>query len=126
MQRIWGAIGIMVQFKESPASEIVPSDWQNKIVHMDIAIAIAIAIDEIELAGADVLPERYQKPTGFYLLLGVSAGSSVHSIFKSLSVGGGNSIFLSKNILVTMLCNYCRSVWGAMENRLWHITNFSI
>jgi hypothetical protein len=34
-----------------PASESVPSDWQNKIVHANIAI------DEIELAGADVLPE---------------------------------------------------------------------
>ena len=102
MQRIWGgAIGIMVQFKESPASEVVPGDWQNKIVHANIAI------DEIELVGADVLPERYQKPTGFYLLLGVGAESSVHSIFKSLSAGGEivfppQKIFLSPCYAITV------------------------
>jgi PhnB protein len=77
-----GEIGTMLQVKHSPISQTYPSDWQHKIIHANISI------QGIELAGADVKPEQYQKPKGFYLLLGLSTEESVKSIFNQLSVGG--------------------------------------
>lgn len=81
-EHLQGTIGTMLKFKDSPASLNVPDEWQHKIVHANISI------QRIELAGADVRPEQYQKPKGFNLLLGVNSESAVKSIFNSLSIGG--------------------------------------
>lgn len=77
-----GAIGTMLQVKDSPISHSSSDDWQNKIVHANISI------QGVELAGADVKPEQYQKPKGFYLLLGLSTEDAVKSAFRQLSTGG--------------------------------------
>jgi PhnB protein len=81
-ENLQGVIGTMLAFKNSPAATEVPGSWQDKIVHGNIVI------QEIEIAGADVLPEQYQKPQGFYLLLGVNSETMVNTIFDKLSVGG--------------------------------------
>ncbi len=81
-ESLQGVIGTMLQVKDSPISEHYPADWQHKIVHANIVI------HGIELAGADVKPEQYQKPQGFSLLLGCTTEDSVKSIFSQLSVGG--------------------------------------
>lgn len=81
-----GVIGTMLQVKDSPISQSASADWQRKIVHANISI------HGVELAGADVKPEQYQKPTGFYLLLGLSTEGAVKSAFSQLAVGG-NIIF---------------------------------
>lgn len=81
-KHLQGTIGTMLEFKDSPASTSVPSEWQRKIVHANISI------EGIELAGADVRPEQYQKPKGFNILLGVKTEDTVKSIFNHLSVGG--------------------------------------
>lgn len=77
-----GTIGIMLEFKDSPASANVPGEWQHKIVHANISI------EGIELAGADVRPELYQQPKGFNILLGVKTEDTVKSIFNQLAIGG--------------------------------------
>jgi len=81
-EHLQGTIGTMLEFKDSPVSASVPSEWQHKIVHANISI------EGIELAGADVRPEQYQKPQGFNILLGVKTEDIVKSIFNQLSVGG--------------------------------------
>jgi PhnB protein len=81
-EHLQGAIGTMLEFKDSPASANVLSEWQNKIVHANISI------EGIELAGGDVLPEQYQKPKGFNILLGVKTEDTVQSIFSQFSIGG--------------------------------------
>lgn len=86
-EHLGGAIGIMLAYKSSPAAANVPVLWQHKIVHANIAI------EGIELAGADLLPEHYQKPKRFFLLLGVNSDDKVRSIFSKLAVGG--SVILS-------------------------------
>src|SRR5690625_5005210 len=77
-----GTIGTMLQFKDSPAASSVSEEWQHKIVHANISIK------GVELAGADLLPEQYQKPAGFYLLLGFDQENEVRSAFQKLAVGG--------------------------------------
>jgi PhnB protein len=77
-----GTIGTMLEFKDSPIAAHVAKEWQHKIVHANIVI------EGIELAGADVKPEQYQKPKGFNILLGVKTESTVKSLFELFSVGG--------------------------------------
>lgn len=81
-EHLKGTIGTMLEFKDSPASAGVPEEWQHKIVHANISI------EGIELAGADVRPEQYQKPKSFNLLLGVNSETTVKSIFNQFSVDG--------------------------------------
>ena len=81
-ENLKGTIGTMLEFKDSPASESVSKEWQHKIIHANILI------EGIELAGADVKPEQYQKPKGFSILLGLNTESAVKSIFNQFSVGG--------------------------------------
>ena len=82
VESLQGEIGTMLQVKDSPISAGYSADWQHKIVHANISIK------GIELAGADVKPEQYQKPKGFYLLLGCNTEGSVKSLFRQLSAGG--------------------------------------
>lgn len=77
-----GKIGTMLTFSDSPISDSVPANWQNKIVHANISFK------ELDLAGADVPPEQYQRPKGFYILLGLNSENEVNSIFNKLSAGG--------------------------------------
>ncbi len=81
-EHLKGTIGTMLEFKDSPVSESVSKEWQHKIVHANILI------EGIELAGADVKPEQYQKPKGFNILLGLNTENAVKSIFNQFSVGG--------------------------------------
>lgn len=81
-EHLGGTIGTMLQFKDSPAASSVPAEWQHKIVHANISIK------GVELAGSDLLPEQYRKPTGFCLLLGFSTEKEVISTFDRLADGG--------------------------------------
>lgn len=77
-----GEIGSMLQVKEAPISQSFSADWQQKIVHA------SISIQDVVICGADVKPEQYQKPSGFYLLLGFRNEADVFSTFYQLSDGG--------------------------------------
>jgi PhnB protein len=81
-QHLGGKIGTLLTFEDSPVAARVAPEWQTKIVHANINIA------GVELAGADVKPEEYQKPNGFYLLLGVNSATEVQRIFDVLCVDG--------------------------------------
>lgn len=63
------------------ASE-VPSEWQDKILHGNIEI------NNFELAGTDTLPEQYEKPSGFCLLLRLDSEQEVHRLFEALAIDG--------------------------------------
>lgn len=81
-QHLGGTIGTVLQFKDSAAVACVPASWQNKIVHA------SMVIEGIELAGSDLLPEQYQKPSGFYLALGIDTEVRVKSIFAKMAEDG--------------------------------------
>ena len=89
-QHLGGKIGTLLQFKDSPASSSVPDKWQFKVVHANIKIA------GIELAGADLLPEQYEKPRGFYILLVVPTEEEANAIFNNLCMGGEIILSLQK------------------------------
>lgn len=76
-----GRIGTMLKVTDSPipASTTRPG---HHIVHANICI------DGVELAGADVEADTYQRPTGFYVLLGVDSDEKVDSYFGALQTNG--------------------------------------
>ena len=80
-ENLGGKIGTMLRVKDSPVPALSESH-EEKVVHANICI------DGVELAGADVDPSRYEKPKGFYVLLGVDSEEKVKSIFNALQADG--------------------------------------
>ena len=76
-----GRISTMLKRKDAPMPAAPGAD-PEKIVHANIRI------DDVELAGADVEASRYEKPRGFYVLLGVETEERVKAIFGALQEGG--------------------------------------
>ena len=72
----------MTTFGESPAANHVPQEWKSRIVHA------TLSLEKSEIAGADVLPDDYKKPEGFYLLVESEDPSKPEILFTALSVGG--------------------------------------
>jgi len=81
-EHLQGGIGTMLLVKDSPMAQSASADWQDKVVHANISF------HGVELAGADLKPEQYQKPTGFCVLLGLDTEEEVKSAFSHLAVGG--------------------------------------
>lgn len=76
-----GKIGTLLRVKDSPIPALSDSHGE-KIVHANISI------DGVEIAGADVDPDRYQKPQGFCVLLGVDSEEKVRNAFNALQTDG--------------------------------------
>ena len=67
--------------KTPMASELSP-EWRTKIVHASLTVA------DSTLAGADVLPEQYEAPRGFFVLFGASNPTEAERVFNALADGG--------------------------------------
>jgi PhnB protein len=80
----------MTTFGESPAANHVPEEWGNWIVHA------TLSLDEAEIAGADVGPDDYKKPEGFYLLIEPEDPIKAEMLFSALSAGGEIRISLQE------------------------------
>ena len=72
-------IVFMLTHANSPAAEHTPRDRQDKILHG------RIIIDGQVLMGSDAPPERYDKPKGFFISLGVTKTEEAERLYKALS-----------------------------------------
>ena len=77
-----GKVVTMMTYGDSPMAEQMPPAWRRKIVHA------AFALGDHQLTGADVPPESYQKPQGFFVLLNIGAQAEADRIFKALAENG--------------------------------------
>jgi PhnB protein len=77
-----GKIVNILTYGNSPMAEQVPPEWREKIVHATCAVGGTV------LAGADLLPEQYVKPQGFYVLLSVDDAMDAERIFSALAENG--------------------------------------
>ena len=77
-----GKIVNILTYGHSPMAEQVPPEWHGKIVHATFAVG------ETVLAGADVLPDKYVRPQGFYVLLGVNDAMDAERMFSALAENG--------------------------------------
>jgi PhnB protein len=89
-EALGGTLGLMLTYGSSPAGADVPADWRDKIVHGNVTIGGA------HVCGADVRPEDYEKPQGFYLLHSVGTRAEAKRAFALLAEGGDVKMPLEK------------------------------
>ena len=77
-----GKILTMLAYGNSPMAEQVPPESRGKIAHATLTVG-----DNI-LMGADVLPEQYEKPKGFHILLGIDDPAEAERIYHALAENG--------------------------------------
>jgi PhnB protein len=77
-----GEILSMLTYGNSPMAQQVPPEWRSKIVHATLTVGDSV------LMGTDVLPERYEKPKGFQVLLGIADPIEAERVFVTLSEKG--------------------------------------
>lgn len=81
-QCLSGKIVAMMSYGDSPMEEKIPSDWQNKIMH------VQLTIDNMELMGSDAMPENFEKPQGFSVSLNFDDAVQAERIFHALAENG--------------------------------------
>lgn len=72
----------MFPFEGTPAAEHVPTEWRGKIMHSRLDVRGQ------RLMGADVPPDRYEKPHGFSMSLGIKDQAEAERIFHALAEKG--------------------------------------
>ena len=107
-----GKIVNILTYGNSPMAEQVPPEWRGKIVHANFAVGATV------LAGADVLPEQYVKPQGFYVLLSVDDPMDAERIFSALAENGEVHMALTENLLVFTLWRTDGSIRRTVGNQL--------
>jgi PhnB protein len=72
----------MLTYANSPMAEQTPQEWRGKIFHATLTVG------ENVLMGGDVLPEQYEQPKGFQLLVGMDDPVDAERIFEALAENG--------------------------------------
>jgi len=72
----------LLTYGESPAADQVGPDWKDKIVHATLSLG------DRTLAGADLPPERFTTPGGFFLILEPADPAEAQRLFSALAEGG--------------------------------------
>ena len=89
-QAILGGETKFLSYENSPAKESTPLAWRKKIVHG------SFTLNDMEIAGADVLPGQYYEPKGFQLLLQLTSEAESQCIVSAFSEGGCITMALQK------------------------------
>jgi PhnB protein len=90
-----GKIQFMLAYADSPMAEQVPPERRGNIVHATLSIG------DSTLQGADALPEQYEQPKGFYVLLHIDDPKETERMFQMLSENGTVQMPLQKTFWST-------------------------
>lgn len=77
-----GKLVFMATFGNSPMADKAPPGWRDKIMHARLMVG-----DKV-LMGSDAPPERYEKPQGISVTLGIDDPADAERIFHALADGG--------------------------------------
>jgi PhnB protein len=79
-----GKIEGLFRYEGAPGGEDqkVPENWKNKVMHASMTIG-----DQV-LMGMDAPPDRFHKPQGFHVNIGVQSVAEGKKIFEQLSEKG--------------------------------------
>jgi len=77
-----GRIDTMLTWGNSPASKEVPSEWQNKIYHATLSVGL------FQLMAGDHPPDKYVRPQGFEIVIGLDDPAEAERVFQALSENG--------------------------------------
>src|SRR6266481_4411589 len=75
-QCLGGKIETMIPHEGTPIADQVPAEWRSKIIHARLVVG-----DQV-LMGMDAPPDRYQKPQGFTVNIGVKDSAEAERIFS--------------------------------------------
>ena len=89
-QALRGKITTMMTYGESPMAEQVSPEWHGRIVHA------TIKLDGADLSGVDALPEDFERPQGFYILLQPQGVAESERVFNLLAKEGEVRIPMQK------------------------------
>ncbi|MDB6016643.1 MAG: glyoxalase/bleomycin resistance protein/dioxygenase [Pedosphaera sp.] len=89
-QTLRGKIENMMTFESMPAEFPVPDAWRKKILH------VTLRVGSQELMGSDAPPERYQKPAGCFVNIGLTDPAEAERIFNALAENGTVTMPLQK------------------------------
>jgi PhnB protein len=83
-----GKIEGLFRYDAAPGPEAgnVPTEWRNKIMHAYMTIG------NQALMGMDAPPQRFHKPQGFHVNIGVQSVAEGKKIFEALSEKGNISM----------------------------------
>jgi len=85
-----GEILTMVSYGNSPMATQVPPEWHEKILHATLIVG-----DNV-LMGADIHPEHYEKPKGFFVLIGIDHPVDAERIYYALAENGAVDVPIQK------------------------------
>jgi len=71
-----------MRYSDSPVGAETPPQWRSKVIHANLRLGGAL------IAGADVVPEQYQRPAGFYVLLSPAHPDRARELFDALAEQG--------------------------------------
>ena len=77
-----GKIECIMPYESRPTDYPVPAEWRKNILHVTLRVG-----DQV-LMGADAPPDRYQKPQGVSVTLGLKDQAEAERIFQALAEKG--------------------------------------
>ncbi len=81
--RIFGGdLTTMLTYGDSPMASQIDSTWHDRIAHATLSLG------DVELTGADVPPQDYGRPQGFFVTLTLDSPARAESIFNALAIEG--------------------------------------
>ena len=83
-------IETLFPWEGSPAAVHVPAEFRKKVMHARLVLAGQ------ELNGADMPPDKYQKPQGFHVSLSLKDEAQAERIFAALAENGTVQMPLEK------------------------------
>lgn len=90
-ERVLGAkLGPMIRYGDTPMASDTEPGWRDKIVHGSLNIGGTV------IAGADLPPDQYKPPLGFFLLLSPDDLGVAETTFAALADRGSVGMPLQK------------------------------
>jgi PhnB protein len=77
-----GKMEFILRWGESPMANDAPAGWRDKVLHA------RLVIDGVPLLGGDVLPESFESPQGFSILLHPKDAGEAERLFSALAENG--------------------------------------
>jgi PhnB protein len=77
-----GTISFMLSWGDSPAAAEAPADWAEKVYHATLKIG------DFVITGGDLPADKYEKPQGFSIVLGIDNPAAADRLFDELAQNG--------------------------------------
>jgi PhnB protein len=77
-----GTMSFMLLWGQSPAAAEVPTAWAEKVYHATLKVG------DFVMTGGDLPAEKYAKPNGFSIVLGIDDHADAERIFNELAQHG--------------------------------------